>query len=313
MPLKIDAAVCSNMGKVRKNNEDNFYFDGLYMDENTRNQGGFYHQTNENELQIYAVCDGMGGEEGGEDASITAVRGLQKYAASEAHPDENQPLRDALQSISDTIDQNARTKGFHSGTTIAMMLFNGNTARVVHVGDSRVYGMQNKQLRRLTVDHSEVQRMFAMGLIKEEELDTHPRRHVISQYLGMPREDALVSPTLSEREEVTAETRYVICSDGLTDMVKDPELSQILAAAPNSEEAAKQLVLAALRNGGRDNVTVICLFVKPQKTGSTRHEGKKHESKSRKRRRRLAIAGMILSGGIFLAALILFLIDHVFL
>lgn len=297
------------MGKIRKNNEDNFYFDGLYMDENQRNQGGFYHNTNENDVQVYAVCDGMGGEEGGEDASITAARGLQKYAQSTAQPDEPQSLRDALQSISDTIDENARAKGFHSGTTIAMALFRDGAARIAHVGDSRVYSMQGGQLRRLTVDHSEVQRMFAMGLIKEEELDTHPRRHVISQYLGMPREDALVSPTISEREEITADTRYVICSDGLTDMVKDPELQQILSAAKNAEEAAKQLVLAALRNGGRDNVTVIALFVKPlQKTKSA---SKKHESKSRKRRRHLALAGMIVSGAIFLAVLAFFLMDHI--
>lgn len=307
MPLKIDAAVCSNTGKVRKNNEDNFYFDGLYMDENLRNQGAFYHQTNENSVQLYAVCDGMGGEEGGEDASITAVRGLEDYAHSQPLPDEAQPLRDMLQSVSDTIDRNARAKGFHSGTTIAMMVFVGSAARVIHVGDSRVYAMQGGKLRRLTADHSEVQRMFAMGLIKEEEMDTHPRRHVICQYLGMPREDALVSPTLSEKTEITGETRFVICSDGLTDMVKDPELQQILAAANSAEEATKQLVMAALRNGGRDNVTVICLFVKPI---SGKKQAKKQESKGRKRRRRLAVAGMIISAVIFLASLGWLLIDH---
>ena len=306
MSVIIDAAVCSNMGRVRKNHEDNFYFDGLYMDESQRNEGGSFHKTNENDTQIYAVCDGMGGEEGGEDASITAVRCLKQYIQSQANPEESQQVRDALQSISDTIDANAQAKGYHSGTTIAMLMIRHGKARVVHVGDSRVYQMRNKQLKRMTVDHSEVQRMFAMGLIREEEMDTHPRRHVINQYLGMPREDALVSPTVSEKEPLETGARYVICSDGLTDMVKDPELSQILGEAKTADQAAKELVMAALRNGGRDNVTVICLFVKSgHKKGSS--------SKSSKAKRRLAIAGMALSCLMFLAALALFLMDHVFL
>ena len=107
MSIAIDAAVCSNMGRVRKNNEDNFYFDGLYMDEEQRNEASAYHQVNENSTQIYAVCDGMGGEEGGEDASIAAVRGLKQYAR-QPNPDDENLLREALQEISDGIDRRAQ-------------------------------------------------------------------------------------------------------------------------------------------------------------------------------------------------------------
>ncbi len=78
--MRIDAAVCSNMGKVRRNNEDNFYFNGVYMNEAQRNKGGLFSKVCDDDKQIYAVCDGMGGEEGGEDASITAARGLKQYA-----------------------------------------------------------------------------------------------------------------------------------------------------------------------------------------------------------------------------------------
>ena len=304
--MKIDAAVCSNMGRVRKNNEDNFYFDGLYMDEEQRNEASAYHQVNENSTQIYAVCDGMGGEEGGEDASIAAVRGLKQYAR-QPNPDDENHLREALQEISDGIDRRAQEKGFHSGTTIAMLVFHQNKLRAVHVGDSRVYGMANHKLRRMTVDHSEVQRMFSMGLIREEDMDTHPRRHVILQYLGMPREDALVSPTVSERENFEGGMKYVICSDGLTDMVKDPEIAQILDAAKTPEEAAKQLTMAALRNGGRDNVTVICLF-----TEESKEKGKKKtDDKKARLKKGLALAGLVLSGMIALAAIAMFVIDYI--
>ena len=171
MSIIIDAAVASNMGKIRKNNEDNFYFNGLYMDESQRNAGGLFNLKAGDPIQIYAVCDGMGGEEGGEDASITAVRALMEYAKTTHRANGSSQLKELLQKVSDTIEDNAKQKGFHSGTTIAMVVICDDTIRVVHVGDSRVYCLENGKLTRKTVDHSEVQRMFAMGLIKKEEMD----------------------------------------------------------------------------------------------------------------------------------------------
>ena len=301
MSIKIDAAVCSNMGKVRKNNEDNFYFNGLYMDESQRNSGGLFNLTSNDPIQMYAVCDGMGGEEGGEDASITAVRSLMQYNRTSHRVNGSQQLKEMLQRTSDTIEDNANKKGFRSGTTIAMVVVCDDTIRIVHVGDSRVYCLDNGKLNRMTVDHSEVQRMFAMGLIKEEEMDTHPKRHVISQFLGMPRSDALVAPTISDRLKLKSGDRYLLCSDGLTDMVKDPEIHDILSKAGNAEEAVKNLTIAALHHGGKDNVTSICLFV-----GSDRSGGRSVSMDSLKKKRGLAIGGMLLSGIMVAVSLLMF-------
>jgi len=302
MAFRIDAAVCSNMGKVRKNNEDNFFFNGLYMDENQRNSGAMYKQTNVDGSQLFAVCDGMGGEEGGEDASIAAVRGLQQYTRQETQWDQPQKLKDMLQSISDTIEDNANKKGFHSGTTIAMVVIQHDTLKTVHVGDSRVYCMEGGKLTRMTVDHSEVQRMYAMGLITAEEMDTHPKRHVISQFLGMPRDDAMVAPGISQGEPLKAGKRYLICSDGLTDMVKDPEIAQILGQAKTPEEAVQQLTAAALHHGGKDNVTTICLFVSAEKN-------KDNLLKKTRLIKNLSLGGMIASGALILAGVIMMLMD----
>ena len=300
MSIMIDAAVCSNMGKVRKNNEDNFYFNGLYMDESQRNSGGLFNLSVAEPIQIYAVCDGMGGEEGGEDASITAVRALMQYARTTHKANGTEQLKELLQKISDTIEENAKKKGFHSGTTIAMVVICDDTIRVVHVGDSRVYCMENGKLERKTVDHSEVQRMYSMGLITKEEMDTHPKRHVISQFLGMPKSDAMVAPTISEREQLKSGQRYLLCSDGLTDMVKDPEIEKILSSASSAEEAAKQLTIAALHNGGKDNVTSICLFVGSGKGGKSTMSLDKM-----KKKRTFSICGMILSGMLIASSLFL--------
>ena len=303
MSMNIDAAVCSNMGRVRKNNEDNFYFNGLYMDESQRNAGGLFSLESADPIQIYAVCDGMGGEEGGEDASITAVRALMQYAKTETRVTGSQPLKEMLQKVSDTIEENAKKKGFHSGTTIAMVVICDDTIRFVHVGDSRVYCMEDGKLSRKTVDHSEVQRMFSMGLITAEEMDTHPKRHMISQFLGMPRSDALVSPTISEREQMKSGRRYLLCSDGLTDMVKDPEIQEILSKAESAEDAVKKLTIAALHNGGKDNVTTICLFVGAEKGGS-----KGTSLAKLKKTRLMSICGMALSGIMIISALLMMLI-----
>lgn len=261
MSAMIDAAVCSNMGKVRKNNEDNFCFNGLYMDESQRNSGGLFHLSADQPNQVYAVCDGMGGEEDGEDASLAAVRALAQYFPTGRRGSGTKQLEELLQRISDTIEDNAKAKGYHSGTTIAMAVICDEMIRIVHVGDSRVYCLEDGKLSRRTTDHSEVQRLYSMGLIPEEEMRTHPRRHAITQFLGMPRANAMVMPAIGEWEQMKNGQRYLICSDGLTDMVGDPEIEEILSGAANAEEAVKQLTIAALDQGGRDNVTSICLFV----------------------------------------------------
>ena len=302
MSIIIDAAVCSNMGKVRKNNEDNFYFNGLYMDESQRNSGGLFNLAAGDPIQIYAVCDGMGGEEGGEDASLAAVRALMQYSQTTRKPNGTDQLKEMLQQVSDTIEENAKRKGFHSGTTIAMVVICDDTIRIVHVGDSRVYCLENGKLDRKTVDHSEVQRMFSMGLITREEMDTHPKRHVISQFLGMPREDALVSPTVSDREQLKGGQRYLICSDGLTDMVKDPEIEAILSKAANAEDAVKQLTIAALHNGGKDNVTSICLFI-----GNEKNAKGSMSMDSLKKKQMISIGGLVLSGIMLASGLFLLL------
>ena len=302
MAVLIDAAVCSNIGKKRKNNEDNFYFNGLYMDETQRNSGGLFNLASGEPTQIYAVCDGMGGEEGGEDASISAVRALLQYSGKNEEVNGTKQLKVLLQEISDEIEENARKKGFHSGTTIAMAVICDDAIRIVHVGDSRVYCLEDGKLVRKTTDHSEVQRMYSMGLITREEMDTHPKRHVINQFLGMPRSSAAFSPAISDEEQLKEGQRYLICTDGLTDMIKDPVIEKILTDSINAEDAVRQLTVEALNNGGKDNVTSICLFI-----GDRNSRKSTFSMKELKRKRNLSVFGIVLSGMIIASALFLLL------
>ena len=257
MSIRVEASVCSNMGRVRKNNEDNFFFNGFYMDETRRDSGGVFTEKFARMPMLFAVCDGMGGTASGEEASLMAVKMLGEFAQQNKKIDDSQVLGPALQKISDAIED--RVRG--SGTTIVMVTVRDNAARIVHVGDSRCYTFFSGKLACATVDHSEVQRLYSMGTITRDEMATHPKRHMINQFLGMPREEAMIAPSYSDRIPLREGMRFLLCSDGLTDMVDDATIEMILASNADPKEASKALVQTALSNGGKDNVTVMCLNV----------------------------------------------------
>lgn len=257
MSITINAAVCSNVGRVRSNNEDNFYFNGAYMDESNRDKGGTLSHSFSQQQMVFAVCDGMGGTARGEDASFCAVRMLDRFAKSGKKVNDPAVLRPVMQSISDEVEEECRG----SGTTIVMVSISDGVACISHVGDSRVYTVNNGALSRATVDHSEVQRMYSMGLITREQMATHPKRNMINQFLGMPRSEAMVAPGFTDGIILRDGMRFMLCSDGLTDMVDDETIQRIINTDLTVEEICVALVRKALENGGKDNVTVMALEV----------------------------------------------------
>ena len=156
--------------------------------------------------------------------------------------------------------------------------------RVVHVGDSRVYRMRMGTLEQITTDHSEVQKLVTMGLLTQEAARVHPKRHVISQYVGMPVRDRL-TPTYSDWMDGKAGDRYLICSDGLTDMLDHLAIERVLAKAEDAKNACTLLTQEALLLGGRDNVTVLCLYLRDR--SDTEHWS---------RRQKILLSAGLLSG-----------------
>ena len=257
MSVTINAAVCSNVGRVRTNNEDNFFMNGLFMNETNRDQGGTFAHSFSHNRMVFAVCDGMGGTARGEDASFCAVKKLNTFLTGNQEVGNPAILRPVIQDISDAVEDECRG----SGTTIVMVSVQGERACISHVGDSRVYTMQNGVLSRATVDHSEVQRLYSMGLITREQMATHPKRNMINQFLGMPRSEAMVAPGFTDGIKLVNGMRFMLCSDGLTDMVDDATIQEIMAEGRNPGDTCNALVRKALENGGKDNVTVMCLEV----------------------------------------------------
>ena len=145
------------------------------------------------------------------------------------------------------------------GTTLTLGVFHADgSLRMAHVGDSRAYVLRNGELRQITDDHTLVAELVAGGILTPEQARTHPRRHMVTQSIGMP--DVRID-TIEEALEPG--DRVLVCSDGLTIMVEDAEVAQILADAESPSEAAWNLIAAANAAGGHDNTTVAVVDVAP--------------------------------------------------
>jgi len=222
----------THVGLRREHNEDTYYADA--------------------NLGLWLVADGMGGHEHGEVASAlardTLVREVGKGAA----------LIPAIQLADEEIIRHStkRSEALPMGTTIAALRITGERDfEVAWVGDSRVY-LWNNGLKQLSQDHSYVQELIDQGAITSEQARNHPHRNVVTQALGVTDPQSL--RVASMRGELNPGMQLLICSDGLTEEVKDSAIAAIVGRTElSAQECVDHLVLAALDGGGSDNVTVI--------------------------------------------------------
>ena len=206
---------------------------------------------------LCVVADGLGGHQGGEVASRLAVEHLGGLGP-EPTLDE---LREALLSAHDIIIDRAETdeRLDRMGTTVVMLALSATGPLVLSVGDSRVYLLDGGTFSQVTRDDSLVQDLVDSGTLTAEEARTDPRRHVITQALGLTRDVEVQAVALPPDRPL----RVLLCSDGLTEHVADDLLAEVLTAVPDPGAAAEDLVELALEGGGSDNVTVVVADVVP--------------------------------------------------
>lgn len=207
---------------------------------------------------IFAVADGMGGHSAGEIASAAVVRRLAELGGSESVTDKDidQVLGDAV----DDIELDAGETELGAGTTVTGVFLGTDhepTWRVFNIGDSRVYQYFKGAITQVTVDHSVVQHLIDSGAITAEEAEVHPHANVITRAVGF-NEDPI--PDYTSLALIPGQ-RILVCSDGLTKELTDLGIQHFLATQPTAEAAAKKLVDEAVKNMGRDNVTVIVIDV----------------------------------------------------
>lgn len=260
MPGKkaVCAAVVSHKGCVRGNNEDNFFFNGDYMPIQDMNMGAIIEHEFSDKFQLYGVFDGMGGGDSGERASSIATQTLQSYYLRMQKGGIQKLLKEFAYKANDRIVEDGKKLQAESqGTTMAVLVLKGDTAYVANVGDSRVYLIRNGRLTQLSMDHSVVGELVREGRMTEEQARKAPNNNVITHYLGMPPEEMVSKFVYQTTENIMPGDRFMICSDGLCDLLSNASIENRLMKYKTPGECARQLVLDALEMGGKDNTTCV--------------------------------------------------------
>ena len=255
----ISAAAGVNVGKHRANNEDNLYFNGVYLTEQAREQPASFEAECADVRQIYAVCDGMGGEQYGELASLLTVETVRRYAdivRGDTKKSLDEKIRECIISANDLVCRAQKDNGAKRiGTTFALLAVDGRTAGIYNMGDSRVYLLRDGAIAQLSEDHTYVASISKLlGLTPEQE-KSHPMRNRLTRYIGIDSSEVPID-AYSSTLKMKKKDIFLLCSDGLSDAVDDDEMRRILTEAGNPAEAVSQLMDAALVEG-KDNITVI--------------------------------------------------------
>ena len=241
----IKAYAKSDVGKTREKNEDSFYIT----------------QDPLNKIQLFILADGMGGCNAGEIASSLAVNCAKKYIENsfDDTPKDKDSLIQLVASSMEYANMVVYEKSLEDknlegmGTTLEVCLIYNNKVFIGHIGDSRIYRIRKDFIRKLTQDHSYVQKLVQEGTITNEEAEHHPKKNMLMKALGC---NAFVEPDVMVKGFQKEDT-LIICSDGLTNMVDIDDIYETIK--DNFELATKELVEKANEQGGLDNITIITI------------------------------------------------------
>ena len=228
------------------------------------NQDAYYASQPSDTVGLYIVADGMGGYNGGEVASTIAVTAAKNYI--ETNFAETEHTKEKLQELVKSAVEYANMLVYEKakeipelegmGTTIEVALVHNNRVYIGHVGDSRIYRIRKEFIRKITTDHSYVQKLVKDGKISKEEATHHPKKNMLTKALGCT---SFVEPDVTVKGFLKDDI-LVLTSDGLTNMIKDQEIYEIVK--DNIEVATDKLIDKANENGGLDNITVIIVLNK---------------------------------------------------
>jgi len=248
--LKLSAACGCNIGLVRGNNEDNLFFNGITLPSDNRGLSDtLYYCAPIADPVHFGVFDGMGGEALGEIASYLAATEIQELPRATPAAE----LVGALLRANEAICAAARShERALIGTTAALLSVDPGQTHITNVGDSRVYRFHAGVLEQLSVDHTD------RAVIEQHGLTNRKPR--LTQHLGIDPADMVIEPAVCTQATLAGD-RYVLCSDGLTDMVTEDTIAAVLAENLPPARCVERLTAMALENGGKDNVTIIVVAI----------------------------------------------------
>jgi protein phosphatase len=241
-----EEAGLTDVGRQRHTNEDRYY----------------------ESAPVFAVADGMGGARSGEVASQIAVDEFSNEKELDGSPEDR--LAEIARAANRKIYELAQSDESHAGmgTTLTAAMVGENEISLGHVGDSRAYRFRDDKLERLTQDHSLVEELMRMGRLSPEDAEVDPRRSIITRALGPePTVDVETCTYPAKDGDV-----YLLCSDGLTGMVSEGRVAEILRARSSLQQAARTLVDEANAAGGKDNITVVLFKLAEDRAAATKGE-----------------------------------------
>lgn len=271
--VEVDFGAATDRGKVRPHNEDSFliYRTGRYWQKlMTSLPADDLPDSYEDRAYVMAVADGIGGSAAGEVASTMALRAVVhlvlnaakwalKFDDSRQRPTEIQEAKDLAAEFMRRVDQTLTQTGERHpelrgmGTTLTASYSVGDDLFIVHIGDSRAYLYREGVLEQLTNDHTIAQALASVGAITQEEASTHALRHVLTKAIGS--QGGQIEAEITQYRLADGD-RLLLCTDGLSDMVNNEQIAEVLARQGQATAACQELVNLALENGGKDNITV---------------------------------------------------------
>ena len=254
--LKLEISAITNKGNGRKHNEDNFFLNDFFLSFSQADKGASMSKKLCSPV-VAGVCDGMGGEKAGEEASLLVVSSLFKCISKRKASEDSEKIRESIKEINGKVCETIPG----SGATLAMVYANSKKITAASIGDSRIYLYSHGKLKQLTTDHTLAQMQVESGLMDREQAKNSKLRHVLTQHIGIPPEEMVIEPDIFEIEPVSDGDIVIVCSDGLTDAVDEIKIKDILSEYPCTSSATEQLVNCALDNSGKDNMTVMAIKV----------------------------------------------------
>ena len=224
------------------------------------NEDAYAYSTTKNGLFCVAIADGMGGHNCGEIASRLAADETIKYLSELDNISEENvqhiltnSIRMANEIIIDKSNESKERQGM--GTTIVLLCAINNKVYIEHVGDSRAYLIRDDELTQLTKDHSYIEELVKIGYLNREEAEKHPRKNVITKALG-----SFEGCEPDFKEVLVMDNDIILlCTDGLTNMISNDEFADVVSKIKAPDRLCEKLVKLALKNGGKDNVTVAAI------------------------------------------------------
>lgn len=255
--MSIKFAVRSEVGNIRRNNEDNFYCNGIFMNADEREKPFFMTGITECPC-VFAVCDGMGGMDYGELASLTAVETLAEYAKNFSQSsNEYYEVKNYVKAVNHKLISQKNRQNLMAGTTLALVNIVENSFTTYNLGDSRIYRTQNGRLLRITDDHTVAEDKVRMGIMTPQQAQRSKEWHILTRCLGLSDNEFSTMPDVNGAYPL--EGRILICSDGITDMLTYKDISEIVLNTEDFAATANELVESALNKGGYDNTTCIVI------------------------------------------------------